>query len=361
MILFITRHYPPRHRNGGSLQREQFIKFLAGEGIHSDVVILDNTKNKIWEKIKLQFQKIGLSIDFMQLPKITTELRKQYSCVVSTTGGELGTIYHADKVAGMLGIPHIVIMRDPIVHSIFMFRSGLRRFLYGRRNKLLAEVLKRADRVFCSGEQLASEVVSLLNINSSKVEALFFGYGSENPMPNNQHYERREVISLVYGGTARRAQKLENFIRDFLISSEQETLQIFTNDKIKGSIRVHVKPLVSKRKFLSQLEIGKDVGLIVLGNSYFSSCIPSKFYDFVSQKIPILCYSVDGELRQLVERTGFGVCVQFGNHLALGEAIKALNTEIYDEIVERISNNLSDFEMGACHLSLLSQIRAYEQ
>ncbi len=278
--------------------------------------------------------------------------------LIYTTGGPSSTHLTGYILNKILGIPWIAEIHDPLVAE-----HGKKRYQrYAFHKWLEKEILKNACAVFYFTESACNNAKKRTCINNS---AYVLRPGANPPEISDVQYEKREKIHFGHFGSLASNRNLASVMNAFAGIFKQSPA---LNNKIAFDVYGTTLDPASKRA-MNDLSLGNvvqeygrleydsvteksgrqkafermnlcDVLVLIHGHSDFSDeYIPSKLYEYLLTKRPILCLaSPKSELASILESTGHRV-VDPGNP---GAIIAGLERLIHEWSTDRLNTGFND-------------------
>lgn len=344
-ILFITRSYPPS-TTGGAIMRKFMVDSLKED---HDVIVISigkpnyNIKGEIRiinilnERLGFILQRLGLISDYLILWKLKSFKYLNYNSIkidyiISTSGGELGTIQLGNLLGNSFKVPHLIHLRDPIIYSLVNNLRINSKFHVSREYWEKKEYLKADNIVTTSRVNLESIKLKFPEVQN-KLHFSPIGYVNTIKIFNKEKYNE-QTINIVYGGNSGALQKPEKFLKFFKRFSNVK-IYFFGDFNLKvKSENVVVLDKLPKKEFERFLNERIHVGLVSLTSEYLGACIPAKLFEYIGLEIPIIGILPDGDAKEIIINNNFGIVVDDSTELEL-------NNFLCNKHLLEISNNIS--------------------
>lgn len=352
-VYFITRSYPPFEKGGGSLMRYALVQTLIDHGLSVEVIRIGPVVNDfnlngksilqilniIYVRTLLLFERLGVIRDYLLPYSISRylELKKKVGrndIIISTTGGELGTVILGDMLRNKTGARHIIHFRDPVNYGVNLGVKKNDKFHVGRAYVQI-KLMKSADLLVFTAERHAEKIARL----ELGVEQLvqYSGYISNQHRygfdkliledeNNNQIVNVDKKIQAIklkypntiicfYGGSASSAVQGVDNLLTIIGSFPPEKIQVFVFSNLTENNKLDFENINYENTVATQIYVnlfGKyaDVGLVSLIGPYVAHCLPAKIFDIIEHNKYILGYAMKGsEVSVIVNRYGKGSVV----------------------------------------------------
>lgn len=348
MIYFLTKTFPPQDSGGGALLKQHTVKLLQKNNLDVQVICVGKqdhvSENSTFiryrknAKIELLKQRLGIIEDYLDTwsMEIISSLAKSLNksdTVFATSGGELSGLKIGHHLKEITGCKYVAHFHDPLDHTTINKETVDYKY-HVRRDKFLQLYLSNCDKIMTSTKSYARHLSLIIDC---PVDYSYFGYiDSDYSIPEPNNFISTEKINIIYGGTdgyAQKSSQIFDLMKKSRLNKDDYKWHIFAKKYVnyKG-FNITNHGLVSREEFIKTLRYPNMVGYVSLKPSYFRNCLPSKIYDLVLLKIPILAIVPYGEAFELIRDLGIGVSVVPGDYNGLELGLRKLNNgRSYDE------------------------------
>jgi colanic acid biosynthesis glycosyl transferase WcaI len=260
---------------------------------------------------------------FMMSATLIGALRQQAPDLVIATSPQLLCGLAGYFLAKRFGVPSVLEVRDLWPESILAVAAMKENAVIQGLKRLAMFLYSKASLIVTVGKGYANEIHERYQIPMERMEVIPNGIDLDLFIPGPRWNEIRQEFGwgdrfvVLYVGTHGMAHAL-HVVLDVaeLLQSRREILFAFVGEgaekknlmetaKTKGLRNVQFIQLQPRHR-VPLFYSACDVGLVPLRNTkLFQSVLPSKIFEYLGMAKPILL-SVDGEARNLVERSGAG-------------------------------------------------------
>ena len=362
-IYYITRSFHPHDSGGGALMRTWAVNSLRELGWKVIVVRPDYTGRELRvdddmislpigrlydQKFFSLLERCGVIEDYLE-PWITATFNYLKSVVTkddllfATSGGELSTLKLASLLKLAKNCKYIANFRDPLNYG---YMKGLRRdkkFHVGKI-RLQNKYLENVDLILTSSLRYAEILKEGFPQHKQKIYNNYFGFGPEVDDQMTERMKSTSSTNIVYAGNLSSTQAPE-IIFDVLRNKDIKNLKItFVGKSLRKlydlsnvSVDVEFKEHMSHKNLVRYMQSNADIALVTLAREYYAACVPSKLYEYLSLKLPVLGYLPRGDAFQIINDNGFGIATEYGD---LNGSYKALLTMLDREQRTRFKKNI---------------------
>ena len=344
-IFYLTRTYPSENLGGGGIIRKGTIDHLKKNGYEVWVIspnyngagvdVNDDHKHILLPhvgnfKLCSFLETIGLWEDYMAgwvyyAVRYLRKILKKEDLLFATSGGELGTIILAKKLADIIGCKYVINLHDPISFTTVngeVTRYIKTKFRHVTRDKTEYKYLFSASAIITSSESYRDCLMQKYPVFAPKISCHHFGY-----IKSLQYSKRKPKgrINIVYGGAMGELQSpeilaeavggIEN-VKVVFIGNWRSNPKLIQYEKCSNIDLIDVLP---NREYIKYLQDNADVGFVSLKGQLAEICIPSKLYEFINLGLPILGI-LGGDGRNIIRNNLYGVVVRYSVQ-SLREAI----------------------------------------
>lgn len=335
-IFYITRTYPNKNFGGGAIIRRGTVDHLRKNGY--DVWIIspnyDSLKIDIDKeckhillpclgnfKICAFLEAIGLWDDYMMkwvhcAIRFLKDIIKERDLLFATSGGELGSIILAKKLADIIGCKYVVNLHDPI--SFTTINGEVLRYIKARVGHVIRDsaeqvYLSRANAIITSSESYGDCLKRKYPALASRISCHHFGYIESFQISSKGIGEQ---INIVYGGAMGKVQSPEilaeaangiDGVKVTYIGDWQNNPKLLQYRKRPN---IELINALSNEKYIAYLQDNADVGFVSLRGQLSELCIPSKLYEFINLGIPILGV-IKGDGKNIICKNHYGAVADF--------------------------------------------------
>lgn len=356
-IWYVSRSYYPSVTGGTLIRKAQVDSFVAN-GFKVKVVTpcyalrppsLDDLTisvpiSRLGLKVGGLFERLGIWEDYLDL-----WVRQSYALLVdrvgcadivfSTSGGELGCIKLGSLLRSTIGCKHVVNFHDPLDYSLVNGKIIDHRFHVSRERSEF-KYLRDADLIITSSELNRASLQNKYPTICSKVVNNYFGY-----VENVAQVKKRPKgkLCIAYGGGFAELQSPHLLALAGIRLQDVELVFIGNWESYlplapyASTCRL-VKQLAHK-EYLGFMAEQVDVGFVSLTSDYLGACVPSKIYEYINLGIPLLGALPDGDGKNIINKNGYGIAVDYNDIPALRNAIELMkdpqNLERYRSAIAR--------------------------
>jgi len=362
-ILFLTHYFPPEVNAPANRTYEHTIR-LVKSGVA--VTVITNHPNHPHGKLYPGYQNRWISrenVDGMNVVRVKTFLtpnkgtiRRSINYLVYMLMAVIvsGKIRNIDRIVAtspqfFCGIAGAIVSRirnRPLVLEIRDLWPDSITAVDAIKKNVLVRLLIKAERWMYFS---ASKIITLTN--AFKHHIIGYGYPANKikTITNGIDFQRIQIVDpdplifeknnqfiLSYIGTFGLAHKLETVLETAILLSEYKDIHFLLIGD--GADRAHLETIISEKSIknitLLPLQLKKsipyylnlsDAGLIMLkNNSLFKTVIPSKMFEYMGFRKPIIISIPEGEATAIIEKYNCGIKVTPENPQKLMRAILRL-------------------------------------
>lgn len=330
-LLIVTPIFPPE--TGGCASRmSDFVQFLNKKkwNIH---VFTNQTSKPLRATDPVPVKRIPLFVSFRQIHKLLITSWQLIHCIIKNKINIVLTTIppglHAALtiyIAKLLGRPVVLDVRDPwIMGEVYTGTITPGSWKYKAGKQLEKMMFTRADRITSVYQSVMREVINQYPINPNKIAWIPNGINPSLTETTDPTGEPRDPVlnnrtTFLYQGLMARPQNVDRVI-DFIPQITKQVpnaLFVFIGDgpdkeqlvqKAKAMALdnwVLFKNRVSREEVLQWIR-RSNYGIVPLANE-FSYAIPSKLFDYLIFRKPILAFvPPGGEADKLIEKYHLGI------------------------------------------------------
>ena len=347
-IYYLTRSYSPYQKGGGPLMRTGAVKYLQELGWDVTVVmpnynsrelIIENNviqipfKNKHIEKLASVFERIGVYEDYLDkwidnAFKYLKSRVKQEDILFSTSGGELGMIKLGSVLKKEIACKFIVNFRDPLDYSLVNGLKIDKKFHIGRE-KQEYKYLRNSDLIITSSKAYQTSLQNKYPFFKDKIKNNYFGYIEKIDL---NLFKKKEVkrLKVAYVGSMSRTQKPEILYQLFQKLYKKKDIEIYFIGNSKNYMplqnihekNIHFIDFLPHNEFLKFMAENIDVGFVSLANDYLGACVPSKIYEYINLRLPMIGALPDGDGKDIINQNGYGIACKYDDFDGLIESLE---------------------------------------
>lgn len=344
-IWYISRTYLPE-KTGGALIRIAQVDFFRSQGAEVVVVAPDYSGRELdvsesgvrlpYRKSTIRLDQIlerfGLYEDYLDrwvnanLALLKNSVNKE-DCIFATSGGELGCIKLGSKLKDLVGCKFVVNLHDPVDYTLVSGRK-INNIPHVDREGQERKYLKNADLVITSSKSNQASLTGKYPELAARIRCSYFGFVTKAEL-------REKVpsagLTIVYGGTydknqspellAHAVRGLANVEAHFVGNHSAYKPLDFARASQKNCRFVNQ---LSYPDFLRYLTDHADMGFVSLASPYLGACVPSKMFEYINIGLPIFGALPEGDARDIINGSRYGVAYEFDNVRAQREAIQEL-------------------------------------
>lgn len=337
--------------------------------LRSKIVIKENT-SKIKRGISaISFMFFGLwNIIFNK-----KRVGKDYSVVVGTSGTIFAPII-AYIYSLIYKIPFVLEIRDITYRQILAVYSGKENFLFKFIMKLELFLCKKAKKVVVVTKGFKNQLTKD-GVCESKIEVIPNGVSLDEinyAYTSKVNKDESEFI-LSYMGNLGASQNLTgviDFFNDIIIECKRKKLIIIG----EGAKKQEIKEYVDKNNIenisifdgmekqeLEQYYAMSDFCIVSLNNNeYFKDTLPSKLFEIMARKRPILYFGPNGEASNIIKDAEAGVIcchnVLSENINVFSESIRSENSDMGTNGFKYLTENHNRESLSRKYLMCLEEV-----
>lgn len=328
--------------------------YNAANEINEDYIKI-RYKNKI---LYPYMERIGLLEDYLDLwvnktlEFLTKKVNKE-DIVFATSGGELACIKIASILKREKQCKFVVNFRDPVDYSYIDNKKTCGYFHVNRENSI-SKYLSNVDFVITSSDKFREILELKYSFLRNKIINNYYGY-IEKYAGDIDHVEQLKkrraegkAIRLVYGGSMNEPQGAEIFTG--LLKKREDVKIVYIGEssrKISKAAQMNNVTVMGSMDhdiYLRYITENADVALVSLKAEPYKACFPSKIFECINLKIPILAALPDGDAKKTINKNGYGRAVRYGDIEELNEALDYI-LDNYKMIIGNIQRDRDDWEM----------------
>lgn len=287
----------------------------------------------------------------------------------------------SDLIVGYLisrkfGYPLLVDFRDDF--SGVMSR-GWRKFLLPYYRLWEKAVIKKADKISVTTEDLKNDLMSRYTLNADKITVVYNVVPTLSPTQQKSQ-ANKELLSVVYAGAMSRVQKPEILLKAYgKLLKKNRVFKDLLKIEFYGPDNPYYKYKIQKYiiegchfgGFLPQAEVvqrvkSADIGFLSLSESTYAYATPTKLFDYIQTCTPIIASLPKGAARDIIEHYRIGLVVDVNDEHGLSEALQTMveNEDLRILFANNMKSALADFNTEsqiAKWKSLLEDIRTEQR
>ncbi len=265
---------------------------------------------------------------------------KQYDIIIGSSGPIFAPIY-GYVISKLFRIPFVLELRDITFIQMLGTFSDSKSFYYKTIKWLELFLCKKASLVVVTTESFKN-ILNNYGINEEKIHVIPNGVSLNLKKQNKNLKEKVDTKELVfcYAGTFGISQDLIELIRFFngikiegkklyLIgdgAEKDKIIKYVSNNKLEDVIILDPMPKHKLEEFYKNV----DICCVKLKNTKeFSNFIPSKIFDIMKNKKPVLYLGPKGEVTNIIEKSNCGF---YYNDNVLGEAKK------FEQFIDKVED-----------------------
>ncbi len=220
-------------------------------------------------------------------------------------------------------------------------------------------VIKKADKISVTTEDLKNDLISRYTLKSDKITVVY------NVVPTlslskQTRQENKNFLSVVYAGAMSRVQKPEILLKAYkkLVSRNIDLKDILRvefygpeSPYFRHKIQKYIVEGCHFGGFLPQAEViqrvkSADIGFLSLSESTYAYATPTKLFDYIQTSTPIIACLPKGAARDIIENYQIGLVVDVDDENGLSEALQDLaeNSELRMVFADNMKHALADFD-----------------
>lgn len=337
---------------GGAFLKQKSVEILESVGHEVQVISvgdsrLSNNSLKLFDtygnrKLNLLKQRFGFCEDYLdswthQVIKYLEERVKPSDVLICTCGGELGPIKAGSLIKNKLRCKFYVHFHDPLDHATINLERLDWKY-HVKRDRFIYKYLQNCDGILTSTSDYKRHLETL-NLNTP-IDFAYFGVEPISNDRQNTLFTVNKGLNLIYGGTDGYAQQSSQIFKllDNSWSMDHDMVHSFGGTiKNNRGIRVTQYGFLERDEFIKTLSFDNMLGYVSLKPNYFRNCIPSKIYDLIAMKIPILAIMPYGECFNLIRHYKIGCSVVPGDKDSLRSSLNQLrDPKFYNKCVDNM-------------------------
>ena len=204
---------------------------------------------------------------------------------------------------------------------------------------LMKYIYRKCSMIFVQSMSLKHKISSLINHTKN---VLYIPSWAETDFVNSKFIRKSKGFGshnfiITFAGNIGFAQDMDCVINAAKLikndnieirligggSDDRRVLKLIENNKLQDKVKMYGQyPLTCMPKFFSE----SDAMLITLSDQeIFSMTIPGKLQSYMAFGMPVVG-AINGEARQIIEKSGCGFCVASGDSSGLAEAILKMSS-----------------------------------
>jgi len=339
-IFFLARAYPPV-MTGGAQARAAQVKALQKAGLDVRVVTPvgpgdNDTESTQIIRIPLgslagqlalrAAEAAGIAEDYLDgwIKKAFTALKDKVAAtdiVFATSGGELGMIKLGAILKTATGCKLVINLHDPVDYTTI---NTLRKcdIPHVSRDRVENKYIPQADLLITTSEQARQAYISKYPTLKTRSITCLLGY--INDIQPVDHIQTPET-HIIYGGNCGWAQAPQ--ILAEIISGVKDVKATVIGDFRKNPAlllkhkKLSLVPPMPYHDYCRYCMQRGDLSFISLRYQYYSVCIPSKLYESINMRIPILAALPNGDAADIINEKGYGIACKYDDLPGLRSAL----------------------------------------
>lgn len=384
-ILFLTHYFPPEVNAPASRTYENAKRWVkAGHQVtvitcapnHPNGVVYPGYKNRLWQWDELDGirilrvmiyisanrgvkKRIANYLSYMFSATAFCRLVKRVDLVVSTSP-QFFCGLSGYFVSRLHACPWVVEIRDLWPESILAVGAITNKNVVNLLQRLERFLYEKADHIVSLTQSFKRHIVGK-GIPDEKVSIITNGADLEKftPLPKQNGFRKRNNLNgkfiVSYVGTHGMAHALETVLETGKMLEGEPRIQfLLVGDgaereklvKLKTELDVRNVLMLPQQKKEDVFEIlaASDACMVLLRKTdLFKTVIPSKMFEAMAMERPVIL-GVDGESREIVEKSNTGICIEPENAEELAAAVLKLDGDT--ELLHKLGNNGREFVEG---------------
>jgi glycosyltransferase involved in cell wall biosynthesis len=348
-IYYITRSYYPYQKEGGPMMRSGAVKYLRELGWDVEVIMPNyksnqfnlDTKAQITQiplnqihKIAFFFEKVGFYEDYLDKWVDTAyaylkNVIKSDDIIISTSGGELGTIKLGSLLKRKINCKFVINFRDPVNNTLVNGLKVNTKF-YVSREQVEKKYLSNADLVITSSEYYKRVLQNKYKNIKDYMYNNYFGFIKETDISKFTKTKSKKLRIAYTGSMLSSVQKPEILIDVFNRLKNQDNVEIYFIGKYKNNkalVKIanpNIKfiELLPHNEFLKFMCENIDVGFLSLSKDYYGACVPSKLYEYINLGLPIIGALPCGDAHNIINENKYGISCKYNDINSLVDAVE---------------------------------------
>lgn len=299
--------------------------------------------------------------------------------VIVATSPQFFTAVAGWALAGVKRKPFIFELSDLWPASIIAVGAMRKSFLIRRLEKLELFLYRRATAIVALTQAFKDDLISR-GIAAEKISVVINGvdlqrfHSISKPIDLIEKYSLQNKFIFGYMGTHGMAHDLMNvlnaaeLLKDkdicfLLVGDGAEREMLMDNAKQRGLQQVIFIP-PQKKSDMNKYWSLCDIALVHLKNDpVFSTVIPSKIFEAMAMKLPILLVAPQGEASEIIEMEDVGLWIPAGNPEIFAKTVEHLATNkiICETLAQRSYHAASRYSREFQAKSMLEVMQKHEE
>ncbi len=296
--------------------------------------------------------------------------------VVIGTSPQFFTVISAWALAKFKRVPFIFELRDIWPASISAVGAIKQTWIIDILERLELFLYRQADLIISVTHSFKSEIQNR-GVSENKIKVILNGVdlSKYNPLPEkdpefSEKFQLRNKFVAGYIGTHGLAHSLHNIIEAAELLKSDDNIRILFAGA--GADRLRIEKLVEKRDLSNVVFIPRqpkenmqkiwslcNISIISLKDTpLFSTVIPSKIFESMAMKLPIIISVPEGESTEIIRTHKAGVVIPPENSNSLYKAIQNIKKDknLYNELADGSFLAASKFNRKTLALKMLRYI-----
>lgn len=333
--------------------------------------LLSTNRTFLIKLIEKTLKYLFFTIDFGQYSKSNLEKKIESILVqnsniktIITTGATFSQFYYLSKIKNKFNFNLILDYRDPW-NFIHKFKGPFKSFF--KRKSIEKEIysLKKANFITFTNKELCNKYLDAYPFIKNKSSIIFNGYDKQDYLDlkidllNNNKYNiiylgsltngRLEAIKLILDVLILNPLEFEKIQLNLFCPSYSELKKL--NSEYVKVINKHIiqNKILPPKEAISQ--ILKNDACLSINERKFSYLIGAKTYDYMALNKSILHISEEGELSDILERSG-----HFVSNYNIENCTNALKKLLLDNKSKKLNSNFKEFDIENINKDLIKLI-----
>ena len=342
MIYYITRSYSPPVTGGTIIRKAQVDQLIchdydvrivtpnyATAEIVNNADFIKHPISKVALRLGSYLEKYGLYDDYLDqwVKKTSSHLLDKITpddIVISTSGGELGCIKLGSIIKEKSKCKLIVNLHDPLDYSLVNARVLDNKY-HVSREKQEKQYLQNADLIITSSQLNQKSLQTKYPELAGRIVNNYFGYVEQIKIKEKISSGK---IRIAYGGVFLPEQS-PHILAEAASQYDDIELIFIGNWEHYKPLKPYLDhcrciPPLGHAEYLRFMMENVDVGFVSLTSDYLGACVPSKLYEYINLGLPILGALPEGDAKDIINKSGYGIAVPYDDLSALRDAILAM-------------------------------------
>jgi glycosyltransferase involved in cell wall biosynthesis len=304
-------------------------------------------------------------VPFALLRGVAILLRKKVDIIYSTSPPH-STHLAAYLLARCFCKPYVLDFREPwYVNGSKRSPSGKNLTLFRLETRAKRAIVRRAARIICMSRGECEDLrAEFPEVDAERISYIPNGFDPTDFAETGAVVDRLPQLTLIHSGTVYAGiageffQALGRLVETYPATAQSMQVQLLGeiageyDDAVSALENAGIVKVFGLQPYAKTLQMvqGSDVLVILMGGSkYLPSHLPSKLFEYLHAGKPIFAIAPEGEVTEILKRSGLGLVVRPHSVDSVEEALRNLMADHAAGLLKTVPNQsyIRSFERAA--------------